>query len=118
MSGPGRKLLIRLRLAASLADGFEEGPVNILGVDVAALVVAEFGGEEYELAGLSATSERLIGDNHESVDVAVGAAVPLGERSGHHHGEYLRITGRHLDPTLDSFSMMLFQRVPPLQTAR
>jgi hypothetical protein len=95
------------RLAASLHDGFEKAPVDILGIDVAALVVAELGGEEGELAAGSATGERLVGDDHEPVDVAVGEAVPFGQRTGHHHGEHLVVVGGGLGPTLDGVSMML-----------
>ena len=45
-----------------------------------------------------ATGERLIGDDHETIDVAVGAAVPLGQRSGHDHGEHLVVGGRRPRP--------------------
>ena len=72
----------------------EEGPVDVLGIDVATLVVAELGGEEGELAVGSATGERLIGDDHETIDIAVGEAVPFGQRTGHDHGEHLVVGSR------------------------
>ena len=111
------------RLATPLHDGFEEGPIDVLGIDVATLVVAEVSGEEGESATGSATGKRLIGDDHEPVDVAVGEAIPLGQRPGRHHCEHLIVDGGGLGPTLDGVSMMLlhgpsqstrsWQAVPP-----
>ncbi len=95
------------RLAAALDEGFEEGAVDELGIDIAALVVAELGGEERELATCSAPGERRVGDDQVPVDVAVGAGAPLGQRTAHHHGEHLVVGGGRLGPTLDGVSMML-----------
>jgi hypothetical protein len=80
-----------------------------------------------ELAAAASTGERLVGDDLEPVHVAVGEAVSLGQRTGHHHGEHLVVDGGGLGPTLDGVSMMLlhgpsrsarsWQAVPPRVTS-
>jgi hypothetical protein len=103
------------RLAASLHNGFEKGPVDVLGIDVPTLVVAELGGEEGELAAGPATDERLVGDDHEPVDVAVSEAVPLGQRTRHHHGQHLVVVGGGLRPTFNGhYRSALTPRLPPM----
>ena len=56
-----------------------------------------------------ATGERLVGNDHEPVDVTVGEAAPLGQRTGHHHSDHLVVDGGGLGPTLDGISMVLLQ---------
>ena len=60
-----------------LHDGFEEGPVDVLALDVTALVVAELGGEKLR-SPCAGEGQCLVGADHEPSDVAVREAVPLG----------------------------------------
>ena len=45
--------------------------------------------------------------DHEPIDVAVGEAVPLGQRTGRPDGEHLVVIGGGLGPTIDGVSMTL-----------